>query len=1181
MKKIITLSILAVFANFYGQTNLQQNLVISTINGDYNPSSAVVLDIDNDNKADILTIGGSKLMWYRNLDGQGSFSIGNPIVDASQFKKLYVADIDSDGDTDIIYTRQPGYTQINLLKNNGDGTFGDPILLIGNINATALKCQLVDVEGDNDLDIVYYDTNYGAMLWLRNEGEGNFTSITTSLINSISNFYFTDFSGDGLADMVVTTTSGLKSYVNNGNTTFNLTETLDTTTSGKFITAADIDGDNDNDIVLLYSSGTTKKIYCYKNNGGVFDNAVTLVNSIAVTSPITNDNIILQAADVDADGKVDILCGTPHMGRLAWYKNLDNDLFGAEQVFTTLAKGVSEIAMGDIDDDGQDDVVATALDIHKVAWYRNTGTGFTDEAIVSSNAIYPHAAAGDMDGDGDIDMVTVSTGDNKVAWYKNADGEGGFNAERQIIISNAVIFPQNLQIADVDNDGDMDIAINSGSPSVANSYTFLLFKNNGQGIFTEEAVFSGTSILSYLADIDNDGDLDILTGPSGMKIRTNNGVGVFSEPETFALGTNFTYDADWIIDDADNDGLTDIILINGPNSRFFKGTGNGAFAAPQIFNMSTTAIYKLYDMDGDGIKDLVAVKGSNQTGNQTPQYIGWRRKVATSDVYEPMVILYTTNIPDYNIYYDFGINDLDGDGDPDIVAASSYNHYFAWYENLGSLTFSEPNDLISDGLSTPNSLGLADFNADGSMDIYTSCGSGDHEVSWFKNLGPLPNRITGTVRFDMDANGCTDTDATVPMVLVTTDDGTTTSSVFTNPGGVFSFNAAPGTYSTSVITVPENYAISPQSQQSVFTGNNSSVYTADFCLTVTTQITDLEVSIFLLNTIRPGSPARYKVLARNIGTMPVGGTLVVNFDDAKLNLNTVTPAATEQTANTLSFDLGTISPFGNKEYSLTFTAEIIPTISIGDSVTLTAAATAAGDEVPENNSATTTGIIVGSYDPNDITVREGSQIMLEDTDKYLHYLIRFQNTGTDYAEKVVISNPIDSKLDWTTMQLEAMSHNGLVEIMNGAEATFTFDDIYLAASSVNEAGSHGYIAYRIKPKADVQVGDSFYNQAHIYFDYNPAIDTNIATTTIIDNAAAIQHFTAETVTVYPVPSKGMLNIKAASDISKIDIYNQAGQLVLCNMLQNSIDISVLDKGIYFARIEDANGNIVTKKVSKQ
>ena len=74
---------------------------------------------------------------------------------------------------------------------------------------------------------------------------------------------------------------------------------------------------------------------------------------------------------------------------------------------------------------------------------------------------------------------------------------------------------------------------------------------------------------------------------------------------------------------------------------------------------------------------------------------------------------------------------------------------------------------------------------------------------------------------------------------------------------------------------------------------------------------------------------------------------------------------------------------------------------------------------------------MGAYDPNDIQVVEGPEIAFEDVDNYLHYIIRFQNTGNFYAQKVVVTNELDDKLDWTTFQLESYSHPIRVELLNG------------------------------------------------------------------------------------------------------------------------------------------------------
>jgi len=59
-------------------------------------------------------------------------------------------------------------------------------------------------------------------------------------------------------------------------------------------------------------------------------------------------------------------------------------------------------------------------------------------------------------------------------------------------------------------------------------------------------------------------------------------------------------------------------------------------------------------------------------------------------------------------------------------------------------------------------------------------------------------------------------------------------------------------------------------------------------------------------------------------------------------------------------------------------------------------------------------------------VLQGQEVFIEDADKYLNYIIRFQNRGTVSAINVRIEHMLDDKLDWKTMQLESLSHSGTV-----------------------------------------------------------------------------------------------------------------------------------------------------------
>jgi len=211
---------------------------------------------------------------------------------------------------------------------------------------------------------------------------------------------------------------------------------------------------------------------------------------------------------------------------------------------------------------------------------------------------------------------------------------------------------------------------------------------------------------------------------------------------------------------------------------------------------------------------------------------------------------------------------------------------------------------------------------------------------------------------------------------------------------------------------------------------------------------------------------------------------------------------------------------------------------------------------------------------------EGNKVLYADKDKYLHYVIRFQNTGTANAINIVVKNSLDTNLDWSTLQLENLSHNNRVVIKNENEIEFIFKDINLPNNTTDEPNSHGFIAYKIKPKADIALDDVILNKADIFFDYNSPIETNTANTRIV-NVLAINENTLLNFSVYPTPTENILNIKSKTEISKIEIYSKLGQLILKNETENNIDISNLTNGLYFVKVKDINGNFSMKNIMKK
>ena len=117
--------------------------------------------------------------------------------------------------------------------------------------------------------------------------------------------------------------------------------------------------------------------------------------------------------------------------------------------------------------------------------------------------------------------------------------------------------------------------------------------------------------------------------------------------------------------------------------------------------------------------------------------------------------------------------------------------------------------------------------------------------------------------------------------------------------------------------------------------------------------------------------------------------------------------------------------------------------------------------------------------------------------QWLDYVIRFQNTGTDTAFNVVITDQLAANLDASSFQMLEASHPARIKRDDRA-LTFEFLNIQLPDSNVNEPLSHGYIKFRVKPLPTLGDGDMVNNRANIYFDYNAPVVTNTAVTAFSD-----------------------------------------------------------------------------------
>jgi len=679
-----------------------------------NPRVVKAADLDNDGDDDVVVVSGSDNIvgWYENLDGSEFSDLNVISTDVKNPWDIYLADIDGDGNTDV-------------LSISSESSFRE---------------------------------NDDRVAWYRNQGNGLFETqqIISTEIKGVSSVIAADIDEDG--DLDVLSASGddnkLALYENtDGVGTFSAQQVISTDTFGATsLVAADADADGDLD--LFTASFQYDEIALYENTNGMGDfSAQQIISSNAdgVESIFT--------ADIDGDGDVDVLSASFRDDKIAWYENIDAaGTFDAQQIISTTAGGASSVFAADLDADGDLDVLSASYSDDKIAWYENTnGAGtFGLQQIISTNSDGASSVLGsDFDGDGAIDVILASDRDRKISLYMNG-GAGTFGSE---IVVNSVsnLSTSSLYNYDIDADGDEDLI------TVASDSLIVSYENNGDGTFRDQKVLAMSSNLSdswtiQIADLDGDELPEIIFSyrdescDEDISIIPNLGGG------NFGAETVFDQDVDeifrFIFDDVDKDGDNDLISTHlfGTRDdiddiRIYFNLGDGIFADPMILAEGVNigdARPSLADIDGDGDNDILI-----EIDNSSPTWFQNQGNGNFSGIIS--IDLLSNNLFDY-VFSSFAV-DLNNDGNEDLVASArlkSGHLILIWYENKGRGLFKRAQALAERN----GSANLAvDLDLDGDKDLV---GGGDY----FENLGdglvsnamPIFNSVYIQVVADLDGD---------------------------------------------------------------------------------------------------------------------------------------------------------------------------------------------------------------------------------------------------------------------------------------------------------------------------------------------------------------------------------------------------------------------------------------------
>lgn len=447
------------------------------------------------------------------------------------------------------------------------------------------------------------------------------------------------------------------------------------------------------------------------------------------------------------------------------------------------------------------------------------------------------------------------------------------------------------------------------------------------------------------------------------------------------------------------------------------------------------------------------------------------------------------------------------------------------------------------------------------------------------------NMIYGNVFFDENNNGCDSDDAKTDIFLVNANNGTPYYSIFPNNGG-YQLHLFEDIYNVSLLNLPSYLTVTPVSPTFTFT-DYGSYEELNFCLTTNQTIEDLNITLLPITEARPGFEADYQLIVQNIGTQTVNNVLVsLDFDNTMQSFVSAVPNPSSTTANQLNFEIASLSPFSSAIIDFTMETFTPPTVNGDDILNFTATVTPnTNDYTPNDNTFELAQIVVNSFDPNDKLVLQGSEIHIDEANEYLHYIVRFQNTGTASAINVRIEDTLHESLDWSTIQILNSSHNYRVEIKDGNQIEFIFNNINLPYEDEDEEGSNGFIAYKIKPIAGTQIGDFIIgNEAYIYFDYNLPIITNTTSTEVVEETSGVSvHSLNDLISVYPNPTNGILNISSKGNIiiEEVKIYNLQGRELFGSVQHlETISIENLSAGIYLMNIKTNQGSISKRVIKK-
>lgn len=680
-------------------------------------------ELSGDGAADLVSGDNNHIVISRSL-ADGTFEQTDSFEFDRSSRPIRAADIDNDGDTDLIATGNRD--RLLILRNHGTAHFTPEIYA----HQAANVANIANLNPDNAPDIVLAgESGPVGLASLVNQGEGRFDAPRLYPTENAASFTTGDVDSDGDQDLLVIpntvgTTHSLRARLNDGTGLLGPAQTIAVhpdrpADPGEYVNAvavADLDNDGTNDLLAIdVRDRVSGLVELRALLGGPTPTSVGIYQlpdycpggSCADYAP-PRDVI---ATDLDNDGDFDVTVVDSRLlvylndglGNLTLQQNLDVEPSDDHHV------------VADVNLDGVPDVLVAASSSVRILLGLGDGTFAAPTDVTVPNYFYEFVGA-DVTGDDAPDLILAESGAIQIF---NNDGAGAFPAVSKTISLST--FVGGLAVSDADHDGDLDIWIPTAQ-TTDHGLSVLLNLNNGQSFHRKAVAETAAGFTITAADMNADGIPDVLSGLGNddslhhVTLFTAHPDATVNIPIGDEQLQNLMYP---VLRDFTGDGVTDILATSNA-TLLLQGQGNGTFAPSAhsfLLPLSSDATPDAADFNEDGLLDVLTRDGALLLSQGTP------------GDFRSFLAPFSPTLPGASNVADVG--DLDADGLADALVRESGVGPLSVYHADGLGCFAKASTL--DDTCAQSTL-IADVTGDNRPDIlfFDPCAA---DLRAFANLG--------------------------------------------------------------------------------------------------------------------------------------------------------------------------------------------------------------------------------------------------------------------------------------------------------------------------------------------------------------------------------------------------------------------------------------------------------------